>query len=76
MPGCIPRISYHDEMVYITEKDEEEPARVLTTIFEAEGNRFMELVVYTPTIEKADLQRAILGGLSFFMYCCCWPLFC
>ena len=60
-----PRISYHDEMVYITEKDEEEPARVLTTIFEAEGNRFMELVVYTPTIEKADLQRAILGWIVF-----------
>ena len=60
-----PRISYHDEMVYITEKDEEEPARVLTTIFEAEGNRFMELVVYTPTIEKADLQRDILGWIVF-----------
>ena len=60
-----PRISYHDEMVYITEQDEEEPARVLTTIFEAEGNRFMELVVYTPTIEKADLQRAILGWIVF-----------
>lgn len=60
-----PRISYHDEMVYITEKEEEEPARVLTTIFEADGNRFMELVVYTPTIEKYDLQKAILGWIIF-----------
>ena len=56
-----PRISYHDEMVYITEKDEEEPARVLTTIFEAEGNRFMELVVYGCSGEICILCTA------------CWP---
>lgn len=60
-----PQITYRDEMVYITEKKEEEPARVLITIFRAPDDRYMELVVYTPTIEKMDLQRAILGWIVF-----------
>lgn len=60
-----PRISYRDEMVYITEKSEKEPARVLMTIFQRDDGTFMELVVYTPTIEKFDLQRAILGWIVF-----------
>lgn len=60
-----PQITYRDEMVYITEKKEEEPARVLITIFRASGDRYMELVVYTPTIEKIDLKRAILGWIVF-----------
>lgn len=54
------RISYHDEMVYIEEKGEMEPARVLMTIFETDDGGYKELVVYTPTIEKVDLRRAIL----------------
>lgn len=60
-----PQITYRDEMVYITEKKEEEPARVLITIFRASNDRYMELVVYTPTIEKMDLQRAITGWIIF-----------
>ena len=60
-----PQISYRDEMVYITEKKEEEPARVLITIFPTDDNRYMELVVYMPTIEKFDLQKAILGWIVF-----------
>lgn len=60
-----PRISYRDEMVYITEKSEKEPARVLMTIFQRGDGSYMELVVYTPTIEKYDLQRAILGWIVF-----------
>lgn len=58
-------ISYRDEMVYIAEKDETEPARVLITIFRTGENHYMELVVYIPTIEKYDLQRAILGWIVF-----------
>lgn len=54
------RITYRDSMVYIPQKREKEPARILTTIFEdAEGN-FKELTVLTPTIEKDDLRKAIL----------------
>ena len=62
-----PRISYRDEMVYIYEKQETEPARILITIFETDKG-FKELVVYTPTIDKLDLQKAILGWLVF-LYC-------
>lgn len=60
-----PQITYRDEMVFITEKSETEPARVLITIFRTEDERYMELVVYTPTIEKLDLLRAILGWITF-----------
>lgn len=60
-----PQITYRDEMVFITEKSETEPARVLITIFRTEDERYMELVVYTPTIEKHDLLRAILGWIIF-----------
>lgn len=60
-----PQITYRDEMVFITEKSETEPARVLITIFRTEDERYMELVVYTPTIEKLDLFRAILGWIIF-----------
>lgn len=60
-----PHITYRDEMVFITEKSETEPARVLITIFRTEDERYMELVVYTPTIEKLDLLRAILGWIIF-----------
>lgn len=60
-----PQITYRDEMVFVTEKSETEPARVLITIFRTEDERYMELVVYTPTIEKLDLLRAILGWIIF-----------
>lgn len=60
-----PQITYRDEMVFITEKSETEPARVLITIFRTEDECYMELVVYTPTIEKLDLLRAILGWIIF-----------
>lgn len=60
-----PQITYRDEMVFITEKSETEPARVLITFFRTEDERYMELVVYTPTIEKHDLLRAILGWIIF-----------
>lgn len=60
-----PHITYRDEMVYIEEKKETEPARVLMTIFQTDDGRYMELVVYAPTIEKIDLRRALLGWIIF-----------
>ncbi len=54
-----PWITYRDEMVYIDEKLEYEPARILVTIFKTDDG-YKELVVYTPTIDKLDLQKAIL----------------
>lgn len=54
-----PGIIYLDSMVYIKEKKETEPARILTTIFRNGQDEFYELTVYTPTIEKADLKESI-----------------
>lgn len=53
------QISYTDSMVYIAEKNETEPARILTTIFRNEAGQHFELVVSIPTIEKKDLIEAI-----------------
>ena len=52
-------ICYLDSMVYIHEKGETEPARILITLFKDKNERFYELSVYTPTIEKADLRESI-----------------
>ncbi|MDL2231905.1 HAMP domain-containing histidine kinase, partial [Porphyromonadaceae bacterium OttesenSCG-928-L07] len=53
-------IRYFDEMVYIKSKKETEPARILKTIFRDADNRYYELTVSIPTIEKEDLQKTIL----------------
>lgn len=63
-------ICYRDSMVYIAEKGETEPARILITIFKDKEERYYELSVYTPTIEKEDLREAIfhlLVGLFIMM---------
>ncbi len=52
-------LSYTDETLYIEAKKEEEPARVMRTIFRGSENRFYELTVITPTIEKKDLMSSI-----------------
>lgn len=51
------RIRYQDTMVYISEKGETEPARILTTIFQNKQGQHYEVSVYTPTIEKKRLTR-------------------
>ncbi|MBQ8735305.1 MAG: HAMP domain-containing histidine kinase [Bacteroidaceae bacterium] len=54
-----PSIIFYDEMTYIPEKEETEPARVLKTIFcNAQGDYF-ELQVATPTFERIDLLRNV-----------------
>ena len=52
-------IIYRDSMIYIAEKNETEPARILTTLFKDKEGRHFEVSVYTPTIEKWDLKKAI-----------------
>ena len=52
-------ICYRDSMIYIDEKNETEPARILTTFFRDKQNQYYELSVYTPSIEKQDLIEAI-----------------
>ena len=58
-------ILLEDRQVYIKEKKEYEPARVLTTIFRTDDGRIMELVVSAPTIEKKDLREAICLWIVF-----------
>jgi signal transduction histidine kinase len=52
-------ICYRDSMIYIAEKKETEPARILTTLFCDHHEQYYELSVYTPTIEKNDLMETI-----------------
>lgn len=56
-------ISFRDSMIYIAEKGETEPARILTTIFKDKHDQYYELFVYTPNIEKKDLREAIFFQL-------------
>lgn len=58
-------IIYKDSMVYIPEKDETEPARILTTLFKDDGEKYYELTVATPSIEKDDLKDAVAGWMIF-----------
>lgn len=55
-----PHIRYVDRDVFIKDKGETEPARVITYIYADAEGRHYELEVSTPNIDKADLQRAIL----------------
>ncbi len=54
-----PHLSHTDETLFIEVKQEEEPARVMKTIFRSSTGKMMELTVITPTIEKKDLMESI-----------------
>ena len=58
-----PHLRYHDENIYIPDKREQEPARVLTSIFSDAEGQFYELIVMTPTFEKNDLFEAVLAWI-------------
>lgn len=58
-----PHLKYKDYDFYIAEKQETEPARVLTTIFHDEQGQYYELQVATPTFEKDDLFHALLSWI-------------
>jgi signal transduction histidine kinase len=55
-----PTVSFHDEEVYVHAKRETEPARVYKTVFRDRENRYFELTVSVPVIEKNDLKQTIL----------------
>lgn len=64
-----PRERYSDEEIFIHERDDEEPARVLRKVFHDRDGRWYELTVMTPTIEKEDLREAILGWIvSLYLF--------
>lgn len=63
------RERYSDEEIFIPERDDEEPARVLRKVFHDRDGRWYELTVMTPTIEKEDLREAILGWIvSLYLF--------
>ena len=58
-----PHVFYEDRNVFIEDRNEYEPARVLTHIFQTETGDWYSLEVSTPTIEKHDLIEALLGWI-------------
>ena len=58
-------IRYEDRMVYIKEKSEYEPARVLSYIYVTDAGQYMEVEVSVPTIDKSDLKEAIFYHILF-----------
>ena len=54
-----PGMQYKDTSVYLVERGERVPARMLTTIFRDDTGKHYQLVVYTPTIEKDNLKHSI-----------------
>ena len=54
-----PYMTFHDEMVYIPEQKDTEPARVLTTVFMDDNDIMYRLQVAMPTFERDDLRNAI-----------------
>ena len=60
-----PHIDYYDAEVYIPEKEETEPARVLTTIFQDADGAYYELKVATPHLREGRSAAGdpLLGGL-------------
>ena len=56
-------IEYYDTEIYIPEKRETEPARVLRTIFTDSAGQYYELKVMTPTFEREDLLTNIFNEM-------------
>ena len=63
--AATPIISYKDSMVYIQEKKETEPARVLDIVYRDSLDRYLKLTVLTPAIEKHDLIEELRNWLLF-----------
>ena len=61
-------ITYSDVEVYIPEREEYEPARVLTTIFEDVEGQHYELRVASPSFERDELAAAILQWLILIYF--------
>lgn len=59
----VKNIRYSDEMVYISDIEDYEPARVLHTVFKDAEGKYYELTVAIPSVDKADLKQSMLIGL-------------
>lgn len=57
--GVVPSMQYSDSLIYIHEKRETEPARVLTAHFADGAGAMYRLQVFMPTFEREDLLSAV-----------------
>lgn len=60
-----PEILYKDSMLYIIDKNEKEPARILETVFVNDMNQKYLLHVATPSIDRFDLIESIIYWIIF-----------
>ena len=60
LSGSYPYYKFEDRDIWIDEKDETEPARVLSLVFKDKDNQAYLLEVATPTFDIADLKRTLL----------------
>ncbi len=56
-------IVHRDVQVYIEDKNDYEPARIISYIFQSEQGTYYELEVSTPTIDQADLRETIFWSV-------------
>lgn len=63
-----PDLRYTNEVIYIADKQEDEPSRVLRTIFRDQNGAYYQLTVATPTIESQELREAITAWVVV-LYC-------
>jgi signal transduction histidine kinase len=63
----LPTARFYDEMIYIPEKQEDEPARTFQLLFKNDSSHY-SLVVSIPTIEKHDLRESIFHSLLFLLF--------
>lgn len=61
--GGIEWIRYSNEDIFIIQKDETEPSRVLRTVFRDNKNNYYQLTVAIPTVESEDLHEAIINWI-------------
>lgn len=62
---AIPEIAYKDSMLYIIDKKEKEPARILETVFVNDFGQKYLLHVATPSIDRFDLIESIFYWIVF-----------
>lgn len=63
-----PKSIYSNDVTYITDIGENEPSRVLKTIFRDNNGAYYQLTVATPTVETEDLREAITNWI-ILLYC-------
>ncbi|MFI3281482.1 MAG: HAMP domain-containing sensor histidine kinase [Rikenellaceae bacterium] len=63
IPAARAREGFSNQNIFISYKNEEEPARILRQIFIDQDDNYFEITVITPTIDQSDLIDAIWQSL-------------